>query len=336
MRHTAAVLVLASLLTVADAGEDEKPAAKPEVPPLDLVASIPMPGVKGRIDHMALDAKRNRLLVAALGNGTIEALSLEKKECERSIDGLEAPQGLAYLPDLDRIVVACGGDGSVRFYRGETFDLAAKVDLGDDADNVRYDASTQKVYVGFADGAIAAIGAKTPSLLAKTDVGAHPESFQLEAGGRRIFVNVAGKGEVVVVDRFEMTSRARWKLGDASANFPMAVDESGKRLFVGCRTPPSVLVLDTESGKIVTKAECSSDPDDLFLDAKRSRLYVTCGAGSIDVFDREGSDGLKLRTKIETRRGARTGLYDAESDRLFVAAPKEGEHPAEVRIYVPR
>lgn len=338
MHRTAAVLVLASLLAVARAGGDEKPAApaQPAPPPLDLVASIPMPGVKGRLDHMALDAKRNRLIVAALGNGTVEALSLEKKECERSIGDLEAPQGVAYLPDLDRVVVTCGGDGSVRFYRGETLDLAAKVELSADADNVRYDAATQKVYVGFGDGAIAAINAKTQTLLAKTDVGAHPESLQLEPGGRRIFVNVAGKGEVVVVDRFEMTSRARWKLGDASENFPMAFDELGKRLFVGCRTPPSVVVLDTESGKIVTKAECSGDPDDISLDAKRSRLYVTCGAGTIDVFDREGSDGLKLRTKIETRRGARTSLFDADSDRLFVAVPKDGEHPAEVRIYVPR
>ena len=333
MRRNAAVLALASLLTVAHAGDEEKPAAPP---PLDLVSTVPMAGVKGRIDHMALDSRRNRLYVAALGNGSVEALSIEKRELEKSIGGLEAPQGIAYLPDLDRLVVACGGDGSVRFYRGETFDLAAKVDLGADADNVRYDAVTQKLYVGFGDGAIAAINAKTPALLAKTDVGAHPESFQLENGGRRIFVNVAGKAEVVVVDRFEMASRERWKLGDASANFPMAYDEPGKRLFVGCRTPPSVLVLDSDTGKILSKAECSGDPDDLFLDGKRSRLYVTCGAGVIEVFDREGSDTLKPRTKVETRKGARTCLFDAESDRLFVAVPKDGEHAAEIRVYAAR
>jgi DNA-binding beta-propeller fold protein YncE len=336
MRRTAAVLVLAPLLAVAQAGEDSKPDAKPAVPPLDLVASIPMPGVKGRLDHMALDARRKRLYLAALGNGTVEALSIEKGACERSIGELEAPQGVAFLADLDRLVVACGGDGSVRFYRGETLDLAAKVDLGADADNVRYDAATQKVYVGFGDGAIAAIAAKTPSVLAKTDVGAHPESFQLETGGRRIFVNVAGKAEVAVVDRFEMTSRERWKTGDASANFPMALDEKGKRLFVGCRDPASLVVLDTESGKVVTKIECSGDPDDVFLDAGRSRVYVACGAGTIDVFDREGNDTVKLRAKVETRKGARTCLYDAESDRLFLAAPKDGELPAEVRIYAPR
>lgn len=336
MRRTAAAMVLASLLAVADAGEDPKPAAKPDVPPLDLVTSIPMPGVKGRLDHMAIDARRKRLFVAALGNGSVQALSIEKGACERSIDGLEVPQGVAYLADLDRIVVACGGDGTVRFYRGETFDLAAKVDVGEDADNVRYDAATQKVYVGFGDGSIAAVGAKTPSLLAKTAVGAHPEAFQLEAGGRRIFVNVASKAEVVVVDRFEMTSRDHWKLGDAAANYPMALDEAGKRLFVGCRQPPSLVVLDTENGKVVTKIECSSDPDDLFLDASRSRVYVTCGAGTIDVFDREGSDTLKPRAKVETRKGARTSLFDADTDRLFVAVPKDGELPAEIRVYAPR
>ena len=336
MRRAIAVVAVASLLSCAAAGGDEKPAAKADAPPLDLVATIPMPGVKGRLDHLALDAKRKRLYVAALGNGSVEALSLEKGACERSIGELEAPQGVAFLADLDRLVVTCAGDGSVRFYRGETLDLAAKVDLGSDADNVRYDAATQKVYVGFGDGAIAAIGAKTPSLLAKVDVGAHPESFQLEAGGRRIFVNAADKADVAVVDRFEMKSIAHWSLGDAKANFPMALDEAGKRLLVGCRSPASIVVLDTNGGRVVSKAECSGDPDDVFIDAARSRVYVTCGAGTIDVFDREGNDSLKLRTKIDTRRGARTSLFDAESDRLFVAVPKDGELAAEIRIYAPR
>src|SRR6185436_9851833 len=94
----------------------------------------------------------------------------------------------------------------------------AKVDLGADADNVRYDAPTQRVYVGFGGGAVAVVPAKKPSAVGKADVGAHPEAFQIEKAGRRIFVNVEEAAEVAVVDRFDMTVKARWKLDGAAAN----------------------------------------------------------------------------------------------------------------------
>jgi DNA-binding beta-propeller fold protein YncE len=331
VRRPAAALAVAMLLAFAEAGDE--PAARP---PLELVRTIALPGVKGRIDHFALDAKRGRLFVAAIGNGTVEVVSIEKGERVKSIAGLEEPQGVAFLAGLDRFVVACGGDGSVRFHDGETLEEKSKVDLGSDADNVRYDAATQKLYVGFGDGAVAVIPAKKPSAMAKAEVGAHPESFQIEAAGRRIFVNAASRGDVAVVDRFEMSVKERWKLGGAAANFPMALDEAGRRLFVGCRVPASIVMLSTDDGKVVSKTDCSGDPDDVFLDAARKRVYVSCGAGVVDVYERDGTDALRLLAKVETRRGARTALFDAASDRLFVAVPMDGSKDAEIRVFAPR
>lgn len=331
MRRPAAALAVALLLAFARAGDDT--AAKP---PLELVKTIALPGVKGRIDHMSLDAKRGRLHVAALGNGSVEVVSVEKGERVASLGDLPEPQGIAYLPDLDRIVVACGGDGSVRFLDGDSLGLKSRADLGSDADNVRYDAPTQKLYVGYGEGAIAVIPAKKPAAMAKAEVGAHPESFQVETAGRRIFVNAAGRADVAVIDRFEMSVKERWKLGGPTANYPMALDESARRLFVGCRNPPCVVLLSTDDGKVVSRTDLSGDPDDVFLDAARRRVYVSCGAGSVDVFERDGADALKPLAKVETRKGARTALFDAASDRLFVAVPMDGEKPAEIRVFAPR
>jgi hypothetical protein len=332
--RAATAALVALLVAVARAGDPD-----PATPPLELVQTIPLAGVAKRIDHMALDKKRGRLFVAALGNGTLEVVSLDKGERVKTIGGLEAPQGVAFLADLDRLVVACGGDGTVRFYDGETLSETAKVDLGEDADNVRYDEATQKLYVGFGEGAIAAIPAKKPSALAKAEIGAHPESFQMETAGRRVFVNAAASADVAVVDRFEMTVKERWKLGGATANFPMALDEPGKRLFVGCRAPASLVVLSTQDGKVVSTTELTGDPDDVFLDAKRGRVYVACGGGAVDVFAREG-DAVTLLTKVQTRKGARTALFDAESDRLYVAVPEAPSQAkdvpgrdAEIRVY---
>jgi len=327
MRRLAAAVVVASLLAAARAGD---PA------PLELVQTIPLAGVAGRIDHMAVDAKRKRLVVAALGNGTVEVVGLEKGERVKTLAGLEEPQGVGYLPDVDRIVVACGGDGSVRFLDGGTFAETAKVALGADADNVRFDPVMQRVFVGYGDGAVASIPAAKPAAVGKADVGAHPEAFALETSGRRMFVNAENAAEVVVVDRFDMTVQARWKLGGAVANYPMALDEKSKRLYVGCRKPASLVVLATDDGRVVTRIDCTEDPDDVFVDGKRNRVYVAGGGGAVDVFERPDADHLKLVAKVETRRGARTALFDAAADRLYVAVPKDGEKEAEIRVFAPK
>jgi len=333
MRAPVCAVALASLLACAQAG-DPTPATKEA--PLELVRTIALAGVKGRIDHMALDTKRNRLVVAALGNGTVEIVGLEKGERVKTIADLEEPQGVAYATDADRIVVATGGDGNVRFLGAETFAETRRVALGSDADNVRFDPITQRVFVGYGDGGVASIQSKETGALPKAEIGVHPESFQIESAGRRMFVNAAGAGEVVVVDKFDMTVKARWKLGGARANFPMALDETAKRLYVGCRAPSSVVVLATDDGRVVAKIECTDDPDDVFVDGKRDRVYVAAGGGAVDVFARPDADHLKPLAHVPTRRGARTALFDAAADRLYVAVPKDGDKDAEIRVFAPR
>jgi DNA-binding beta-propeller fold protein YncE len=194
----------------------------------------------------------------------------------------------------------------------------------------------QRVFVGYGDGAVASIPAAKPAAVGKADVGAHPESFQIETAGRRMFVNAEGAAEVVVIDRFDMTVKARWKLGGARANFPMALDEAAKRLYVGCRAPASLVVLATDDGRVVTRIDCTADPDDVFVDGKRNRVYVSGGGGAVDVFERPDADHLKLLAKVETRRGARTALFDAAADRLYVAVPKDGDKEAEIRVFAPK
>jgi DNA-binding beta-propeller fold protein YncE len=333
MRRAAAAVVAVSLAALAQAEDPKMPAAPP---PLDLVQTIALPGVQGRMDHFALDAKRGRLYLAALSNKTVEVIDVAKGARTKSLAGFAEPQGIAYLPESDRLAVACGGDGTVRILDGEKLEETASFELGSDADNVRYDAATQKLYVAYGEGAIAVLQVKRPAAQAKADIGTHPEGFQLELGGRRMFVNAAGTADVAVVDRFDMTVTARWPLGGAKKNYPMALDEAGKRLLVGCREPASVVLLSTEDGKVLSKTPCSEDPDDLFVDAKRNRVYVACGGGAVDVFERPDADHLKLLAKVETRAGARTCFFDAASDRLYVAVPNSGDKDAEIRVFAPK
>lgn len=308
------------------------PSAASAEPPLRAVADVPLPGVTGRIDHMALDPAGRRLFVAALGNNTLEVVDLREGKRTRSVTGFEEPQGLAFARGSNRLAVANGGDGSCVALDGESLDRVATIDLGDDADNVRYDAATGRLFVGHGEGAIAILDAGFRRI-GDVPVGGHPESFQLEADGRRMFVNVPSAREVAVVDLERRAVVGRWTLRDAADNFPMALDEARARLWIGCRKPSRLVGIDTRSGRAVASLHVDGDPDDVFVDARRGRVYVACGAGFVDVFGDEGSGAYRSIARVPTAAGARTALFAPETGRLYVAAPRREGRDAFVRIF---
>jgi DNA-binding beta-propeller fold protein YncE len=301
--------------------------------PLKLKQAIPLSGVEGRIDHFVFDLAGERLFVCALGNNTVEVLDLRKGDRIHSITGLGAPQGVAYAPEFDRIFVANDNGGICKIYDGKSFQAVGELNFEDDADNVRYDEARKKIYVGFGSGGVAVVNALDGKQVGSIKLSAHPEAFQAEKKGSRIFVNVPNSRHVAVIDRDKGEVVARWKTDLAFANFPMALDEANHRLFVGCRLPSSLVVLDTESGNVVAKISISGDPDDVFYDSKRHRIYAICGAGKVDIIEQADPNTYKALTKIDTANGARTGLFVPERDTLFVAVPHQGTQQAEIRYY---
>jgi DNA-binding beta-propeller fold protein YncE len=301
--------------------------------PLKLEQTIPLSGVEGRIDHFAFDLAGERLFVCALGNNTVEVLDLRKGDRIHSITGLGAPQGVAYAPEFDRIFVANDNGGICKIYDGKSFQAVGELNFEDDADNVRYDEARKKIYVGFGSGGVAVVNALDGKQVGSIKLSAHPEAFQAEKKGSRIFVNVPNSRHVAVIDRDKGEVVARWKTDLAFGNFPMALDEANHRLFVGCRLPSSLVVLDTESGTVVAKISISGDPDDVFYDSKRHRIYAICGAGKVDIIEQADPNTYKALTKIDTANGARTGLFVPERDTLFVAVPHRGTQQAEIRCY---
>jgi hypothetical protein len=308
-------------------------AAHAEEKALKLKQTIPLPGVKGRIDHFAFDRSAERLFVCALGNNTVDVLDLQKGERIHSITGLGAPQGIVYISELDRLFVANDKGGICKIYDAKSFQTVGELNFKDDADNVRYDDATKKIYVGFGSGGIAVVNAPDGKQVGSIKLSAHPEAFELEKNGKRIFVNVPNARQMAVIDRDKGEVIAQWKTDLAFGNFPMALDEANHRLFVGCRIPPKLVVLNTESGDVITKTDISGDPDDVFYDNKRHRIYAICGAGKIDVIEQTDPNTYKASAKIDTAKGARTGLFVPEQDVLFVGVPHNGAQQAEIRAY---
>ena len=299
---------------------------------LRLEKTIPLPNVAGRIDHLAFDVENQRLFVAALGNNTVEVVDVKSNKVARTISGLAEPQGVLYEPEKKRLWIANGADGTVRIFDAQTFQPLRSIALGDDADNIRRDAAAQRIYVGYGSGGLAAFDVEG-NKVADIKLDAHPESFQLEKSGSRIFVNLPNSKKVTIVDRGKSALLASWATDDAASNFPMALDEADNRLFIICRRPAVLLVLDTKSGAVVAKLPTVGDSDDVFYDANRKRIYASGGEGEIFVYQQQDPDHYSKIAQIETVKGARTSLFVPELGRLFLAVRREGQNPASIRVY---
>jgi DNA-binding beta-propeller fold protein YncE len=326
-RMVARAILLIVTMMVPAAGEAQTFGA-----PLVLEAKIPLGQVSGRIDHLGIDLKRQRLLVAELGNKSLGVVDLAAGKVLSRIAGLSEPQGVAYVPFADSVFVANAGDGSVRVLRGEDLMPIGRIELVDDADNVRVDTARNRVLVGYGKGALAVIDPINLSKTGDVRLKAHPEGFQIDETGSKVFVNVPDAREIVMVDLTAGSTRSLPH--EAASNFPMAIDGEAHQVLVVFRNPPSLTTLSSQDGRITAKAETCGDADDVFVDRKRRRVYVSCGEGVIDVLE-PGDAGYRRLARVPTVSGARTSLFVSELDRLFVAVRAGFNEPAAIWVFRP-
>jgi DNA-binding beta-propeller fold protein YncE len=331
------ILSLALLALASPAWPQDQSGAS-ERAPLLLVQEIPLPQVEGRIDHFTFDAKRKRVIGAALGNNTVEVVDTFAGRDIHGIKGAADPQGVAFVSELNKLFVANGGDGKLRIYDGDSFRLLNTIEIGEDADNVRYDPAGKLIYVAYGGdegGGIAVIDAASGKRLedvAKLD--AHPESFQIATSKPVIYANIATRAKVVLIDR-KTHQVTDWPLQGVKANYPMALDEADHRLFVVTRKPARLVVLDTESGATIASLPCVADSDDVYYDTGRKRIYAPGGEGFVSVIQQVDADHYQPLAKVATTVGARTGLWFEKRDRLYVAVPASSKQGAALWVYAP-
>jgi YVTN family beta-propeller protein len=323
------------LAAVALSGAGYSAVAQPaETAPLQLEAKIALGNVRGRIDHMTVDLKRQRLFVAELGNDSVGVVDLANRKLLQTIAGLKEPQGVGYEPSTDMLYVANAGDGSVRLFEGNEYKPVGQIGLGIDADNVRIDAAANRIFVGYGAGALAVIDPTTRSKVGDVPVKAHPEGFQIDPDTGQIFVNVPDAHGIAVVDRASLKQTGKWPIPDHGANFPMALDPVRRQVLVIFRAPAELGVFSMTGGKLIAAAETCGDADDLFIDAKRGRVYVSCGSGFLDVLEAKGTTYRRI-ARIPTVSGARTSLFVPELDRLLVAVRTSAAEPAAIWVFRP-
>jgi YVTN family beta-propeller protein len=301
---------------------------------LQLEAKIPLGDVRGRIDHMAIDLARQHLFVAELENNSVGIVDLANRKVIRTIQGLREPQGVAFVPSMGTLYVANAGDGSLRLFLGPEYTAMGQIELGDDADNIRVDSATNHLFVGYGSGGLAEID--TAYFKKGTDIplGSHPEGFQLDPNSNQIFVNLPKARAIAVVDRQSGKQTASWPMRIGTGNFPMALNQDAGHVLAAFRTPTKLGVFSIKDGALIASPDICGDADDVFVDAKRHRVYISCGQGFLDVLSSQ-ENAYKRISRIPTVSGARTSLFVPELDRLLLAVRAASGEPASVWIFRP-
>ncbi len=327
LRIAVPALALAGILWAGPA-----PAAEPST--LELVQTIVLKGKAGKLDHLALDGKRDRLFLANTSNGTLDVVDLKAGKLLKQVRGQTGIQGVAYAADLDRVFVGLGSGGLCNAFDGKDYAPLKTIKFQDDADNVRYDADRHLVFVAHAEKALGVVDAKTYAVKADLKLAGAAEGFQVAQGQPRLYLVTPAPSQVAVIDIDKGEIVTSYPVKMAGGGHPLALDDATKRVFVGCRQAPMLVVLDAESGKEITGVDIPKDIDDLHFDAKRKRLYASCGEGFVAVIKQADADHYEVVDKVATVAQAKTSLFDPETSRFFLAVPRQaGKEGPEIRVY---
>jgi len=310
--------------------------------PLKLVQTIPLPGLKeGDFDHFAVDIDGHRLFLTAEKNGAVEVFDTNANKLIHTITGLEEPHAILIRKDLKKVFVVDGGAAEIKVYDTNKFKLAGQIKLADDADSYTYDPATKYMYVvNGGRGAkasyslISVVDTTSSKKLRDIKINSdHVEALALEKSGARMFINITGLDAVGVMDRTQSSLKATWPLpaGDKQ-NVAMALDEANHRLFVTTRTPPKLIVLDSDTGKVIANLPSAAIVDDMAYDAAQKRIYLA-GDEFVDVFEQKSADHYTLLGRAPGAFRAKTALLVPELNRYYLAVPAHGGKDAEVRVF---
>jgi DNA-binding beta-propeller fold protein YncE len=310
--------------------------------PLKLVATIPLPGLHdGDFDHFAPDVEGHRLFLTAEENGKVLVIDTSTNKLVHTIEDLKAPHAILYRKDLKKLFIVDGDASAVKVYNSDTYQKVGEIAVAIDADSIAFDPATNYLYV-VAGGReahtpysfISVIDTNTSKKLRDIKINTnHVEAIVLEKSASRMFANLTGESAVGVLDRNNSTLSATWPLpaGD-KANVAMAFDETNRRLFVVTRNPGKLIVLNSDTGKLVTDLPAVGMVDDAVYDAQHKRLYLA-GDQFVDAFEQKDPDHYVLLAKIPGSFRAKTGILVPELNRYYLAVPHHEDKQAEVRVY---
>src|ERR1700681_3972125 len=309
-------------------------------PVLELIQTIPLPELKdGDFDHFTADVAGDRLFATAEENSKVVVLDLKTNKLIHTISDLKAPHSMLYRADLKKLFVVDGDLGEIKIYETDSYKPVGSIKLKEGADASAYDPSTKYLYVvnGGKDAKlpnayISVIDTTTAKTVGEIKVDSNDvEGMAIEKSGPRIFVVIRGNNTIEVFDRTKRTLMATWSITqEGKKPTAIAFDEDGHRLFVGPRDPGKLVVMNSDSGKIVASMPAAAMVDDMACDAEHKRLYYA-GTLFTDVFRQTDPDHYEQINHIPTAFRAKTAILIPELNQFYLAVPHHEKNSAELR-----
>ena len=216
------------------------------VEPLELVQTIKLEGKAGNLDHLAVDAKGERLFVANKPNNSLDVIDLKSGKVIKQIPDQGKVLGVAFSEELNRVFVG-NGAGTCNAFDCGGYKLVFSTKLPK-ADNVNYHAGKQIVYVAHGN-TISALDAKMGAVKATIALPGDAHGFWIDEKEGKLFVSLTKPSQVGVIDLAKNEVVEKFPFSLAAGNSPLAYDAEAGRIFVGCRKEPMVVVLDSKTGK---------------------------------------------------------------------------------------
>ena len=310
LRQMTATLLL---LAIAAQTHADEPA------PLQLMETIPLKGGTGRLDHFALDPDHDRLFVSNRSNNSLDIVDLKARKLVKQILDQAKIRGIAYVPALDRIFVGNGDPGVCNIFDGKTYELIKSLPIPH-ADNVQFDSRRNLIFVGH-DG-LTVIDPDSLLVKANIPLPGTTKAFRIDPESSRLYVNTMAT-QVCVIDTEKLDVVSQYPIVSAAGNTSLALDPLNRRLFIGCRKEPKLIVLDADNGEEITNLTIPSQVDDLSFDAKRNRIYASSGEGLVAVIQQTDANHYSLVAKIPTNKQAQTSIFDPRKGRLYVGSPQQ-------------
>ena len=327
---------------------------------LNLAETIPLPG-DGYMDHLAVDVNGQRLFISGEAAKSVIAVDLRAGKVIHVTEGLPAmPKKPFYLADSNEIWLTLT-DSSVVAVSGSTYRVTKIVHLsafGDPnrgSDNAAYDPAAHLLYAGVevfedfggsgthgtSNASIDIVDTKTAKLMGSIKLpGGDPAGITIEPSGKRLYVAmgdiVDGESHIAVIDLEKRAVVAQWPITGGPVPHTAGLDAAHHRLFVGSRTiahtgkiggghqhePGKMVVMDTETGKVVQALDSVGGADDLQYDAPTGRIYFIGTTGTVAVFKETDPDHFALLGKVPTGAISKTGLWVPELKRFYSAVPR--------------
>lgn len=310
-------------------------------PPLTLIRTVDLPGIEGDLDHLSLDSAHARLLVTAEDNGTVRVIDLNQFKLARTVGGFKTPHSILDLPQAHTLFITDGSD-AVQVRDRTTFGVVKRIPTTPGADSIGFDERRGLLYtvtggkdVDMQKSFLSVIDVNQAKLIREIPIeAAHVEAMALEHSGPKLFVNVTDKNYLAIINRATGAVIDRWTIKEAQQNAPIAFDEEHQRLYVVCRQPGMLVVLDSNSGKTIASFPTGSHADEVIYDSIHRRVYVLAGEGKVYIYQAIDANHIEPLAAVPSAPGAKTGLLSPDGTRLYVSvSPGEGKTGAKVLVF---